>query len=366
MPFSLFKQTDPRDFAIPKLLTAQFCRAVLATAAVSYLVGLALLWGFLRAAGDRWWFATVLLYAPRWLYGVPLIVLIPLAAWANRRALLPLLAAIAIFILPVMGFRVPLARNSEADKPRLRVITCNMQGGKAARVALAEFAVNEQADIVALQECDSDVRIPWPETWHEIREGALVVASRYPLRDSDHSVRAHPQSQWPPSNALRCVVEAPSGDIGFCCVHLLTPRSGLERVLDQRTIVAPGRSRMLSELIQCRRWESEELKQWITDFNRPTIIAGDFNMPVDSTIYLDIWSSFTNAFDVAGFGFGTTKITTKRGWSYGARIDQILYGNTFFGCRKCWVGPDVGSDHFPLVADIVARKPSDMIPPQVD
>ena len=30
-----------------------------------------------RMAGDRWWFATVLIYSPRWLYAAPLAVLAP-------------------------------------------------------------------------------------------------------------------------------------------------------------------------------------------------------------------------------------------------------------------------------------------------
>ena len=41
----------------------------------------------------------------------------------------------------------------------------------------------------------------------------------------------------------------------------------------------------------------------------PFLIAGDFNMPADSTIYRRCWSTFTNVFSGAGFGFGHTKFT---------------------------------------------------------
>jgi vancomycin resistance protein VanJ len=352
------KRSGAFDITVAKYLRLPHRRVMLAALAVAYLLVMSLLWILLRAAGDRWWFATVLLYAPRWLFGLPLVVLIPVSAWGNRRAVWPLLAAMAIFVFPIMGLRIPLAWPSGTDKLPLRVVTCNMQGGKIAQDALVELVRTEQVDIVALQECDGDIRLPWPDGWHVLREGGLVVASRFPLRDKSHSRRAHPQSQWPPANAMRCVVGAPSGDLGFCCIHLLSPRSGLEQVLDQGTILAPVRSRTLREVIEWRRWESEELKQWIDDFQRPTIIAGDFNMPVDSAIYRDMWSSFANAFDAAGLGFGYTKLTSKRGWSYGARIDQILYNAGSFSCCNCWVGPDVGSDHFPLFADILTVRNS--------
>jgi endonuclease/exonuclease/phosphatase family metal-dependent hydrolase len=324
-----------------------------AASAWLYFLFVVLVWILLRTAGDRWWFATVLLYGPRWPYGLPLVVLFPFAAWRYRRSLWPLTVAAAIFLFPIMGFRVPLARSSAADKPKLRVLTCNMQGGQVARNALATLLRAEQADIVALQESDVDLGDFWPDGWQVLKEGGLVVASRFPLRDVSHSLRVHPQSNWPPVNALRCVVMAPFADVGFCCVHLLTPRGGLERVLDKGTIVAPRRSRALRELIEYRRWESEELKAWIDAGGLPTIIAGDFNMPVDSVLYRDIWSSFTNAFDAAGVGIGYTKRTSARGWQFGARIDQILFNKQSFGCRNCWVAPDVGSDHLPLMADII-------------
>ena len=36
---------------------------------------------------------------------------------------------------------------------------------------------------------------------------------------------------------------------------------------------------------------------------------------------------------------------------FGVRIDHVLTGDGW-RCRRCWVGPDVGSDHLPLLADL--------------
>jgi endonuclease/exonuclease/phosphatase (EEP) superfamily protein YafD len=76
--------------------------------------------------------------------------------------------------------------------------------------------------------------------------------------------------------------------------------------------------------------------------------VGDFNLPVDSSIYGQVWNHYHDAFSQGGWGWGYTKWTS---W-YGIRIDHILYEKAW-ACTKCWVGPNIGSDHLPLVADLV-------------
>jgi endonuclease/exonuclease/phosphatase (EEP) superfamily protein YafD len=97
-----------------------------------------------------------------------------------------------------------------------------------------------------------------------------------------------------------------------------------------------------------RTAESEATRRWISRSPRPVLVAGDFNLPVDSVVYRRSWSWLTNAFSQAGTGFGSTKFTR---W-HGVRIDHVL-GGPGWHCRRCWVGPDVGSDHRPVIADMV-------------
>jgi endonuclease/exonuclease/phosphatase (EEP) superfamily protein YafD len=77
------------------------------------------------------------------------------------------------------------------------------------------------------------------------------------------------------------------------------------------------------------------------------LIAGDFNLPPESAIFRASWGGYTDAFPAAGCGYGYTKFT--RWW--GARIDHVLAG-AGWQVRDCTVGPDVGSDHRPVLATL--------------
>jgi vancomycin resistance protein VanJ len=93
---------------------------------------------------------------------------------------------------------------------------------------------------------------------------------------------------------------------------------------------------------------------WIGGLSEGVVVAGDFNMPTDSAIYRECWSNLSNAFSKSGFGFGYTEWPTVGGWRFGIRIDHILTGPRWRP-QRCWVGPDVGSDHLPLLADVLAQ-----------
>ena len=54
----------------------------------AYVVGTLVVWVALRACGDRWWLPTLMLFGPRWVYGLPLVVLAPLAFFVWRKLIL--------------------------------------------------------------------------------------------------------------------------------------------------------------------------------------------------------------------------------------------------------------------------------------
>jgi len=315
-------------------------------------------WGLLFWGGDRWWFPTVMLYSPRWLYALPLVALVPAALlWRRRRMLWVLTAAALIVGGPIMGFCAPWTGGAASDESTIRTLTSNVQSDHVDREALARLIEQTRPDIVALQECDPDYHPTWPSGWHSYRAGGLLVASRYPIRDVRIRLLRHPPQRWPRVSAIYCIVETPQRPVPFCNLHLRSPRWGLMEVLDRRTVVDASRSPALLAEIDYRRREAREIRQWIDGLSPSVVIAGDLNMPTDSAIYRDTWAAYANAFSEVGWGFGYTKWSPLFGGHYGSRIDHILTG-TGWNAAACWVASDVGSDHRPLIADLSWTGPS--------
>jgi hypothetical protein len=127
-------------------------------------------------------------------------------------------------------------------------------------------------------------------------------------------------------------------------LHLPTPRSGLQAVRTEKW----GGLQELEHVTEKRRQISALTAAAVKQSKFAHVAAGDLNMPVESTIFRRDWSELTNAFVAAGWGLGATFRTR---W-HGIRIDHVLADEHWFVAR-CWVGPDVGSAHMPLIADLV-------------
>lgn len=308
------------------------------------------------AGGDKWWPATILLFGPRGLLAVPLVLLVPLAAAYNRRLLLPLLIAGLIVGGPIMRFNVPLSKTYGSETKRLRVLTCNIDGAHFDTKRLAALLEEMSVDIVALQECPEDLKLSLPAGWHMITERGLGIISRFPLRKKNTVQITPPKSQWPGTYLLHAVVSTPGGDVAFCSLQLPTPRFGLMQLLDRYTFFRPSRSGLFYEETAFRKTAALEVRRYIEKISHPVIVAGDFNTPVDSTLYRSVWLGYANAFSESGFGFGWTQRVFVRGYSYSARIDHILTGKGVTPLLS-EVGPDIGSDHLPLIADIARTAP---------
>ena len=78
------------------------------------------------------------------------------------------------------------------------------------------------------------------------------------------------------------------------------------------------------------------------------MLAGDFNLTAEHSLFHRDWSGYRDAFSWASWGLGHTMFTRHMG----LRIDHILCGPAWRP-RRCDIGPDVGSAHVPVVADLV-------------
>jgi len=89
------------------------------------------------------------------------------------------------------------------------------------------------------------------------------------------------------------------------------------------------------------------------------LLVGDLNMTPTSRAYHLLRTELRDAFVEAGWGLGHTYPTTLR--TIGSelplpllRIDYILHSSDLVA-RRAWVGPNGGSDHLPLIAEIGFR-----------
>ena len=309
-----------------------------------YLAAVLMICVLLHATADHWWPGTLLMFGPRWVWALPLAVLAPAALAIRPRVLWHLLAALVLVVGPVMGFRLPWGRllAEETGGPGVRVLTCNTHGGRLDARALAELIAETRPDVVALQEWsgENEAAVFGRGEWFVRTDNPLGLASRYPIRGAE-ALGYHELGGK--GSVVRYELETPGGTLHFFNVHLASAREGLEAVLQTRWRGIPA-VRANTAL----RWhESEVVSRWAGEVDGPVLLAGDFNMPTVSAIYRRHWGHYANAFSAAGLGTGYTKFTPRSG----IRIDHVLAGPGW-RCRRCWVGPDVGSDHRPVLADL--------------
>jgi vancomycin resistance protein VanJ len=327
-----------------------------------------LTWGYLAAVcsiavvmwtlGDRWWIATILLFMGRWIFLVPLALLIPAAILVRRRLVGVLVLGGLVVAGPVMGARTGWRTLLPAAPPNgfpLRVVSFNADAGRLLAINLPIVLVDWKPDVVALQECGEELvrAVRAVPGWYHHSANGLCFLSRYPIRDSSVMDRAalevvHKSSaQIGGSGAVvRYVIATPSGDVQVTNLHLETPRKGIDGLADFDVD-------RLRENTRLRDIESDLARRWVDEGaakrTAPVLVAGDFNTTVESRIFQTHWSDgLEDAFSRVGRGLGMTKYN---GWIR-VRIDHVLAGPQWY-VRRTEIGYDVGSDHRPLIVDLV-------------
>lgn len=313
----------------------------------AYLGVVVALWVLLWWA-DVWWPATIFLFAPRVVAAVPLLLLVPAALFFRRRSLGVLLFALVLVVGPIMGCCIPwgrLAGSPPAGTP-FTVLTCNMHYHSGNMGALAELVAATGPDIVVLQEWGKEDQwdLVGGPGWHVDRTPRLFLASRHPIRKV---TRVGGDSDGPPGLVMRYELDTPAGVIHFFNLHLASPRGGIYQALHEEGTTAVRKNMKV-------RWEqSENVAGAASQVRGPRLLAGDFNTPPESRIFQTVWTDFTDSFGSAGWGWGYTFIGSRTM----VRIDHILADQNWY-CTSCRVGPDVGSPHRPVIAELICTSPS--------
>ncbi|MEP6833393.1 MAG: endonuclease/exonuclease/phosphatase family protein [Gemmatimonas sp.] len=348
------------------------------------LLGTTIAWVLLKFFSEETIPAAIIAYGPRFVALWPLVLLVPVALLFLRRALWLLAITALIIVFPIMGYVVNV--ESLGSKPprvpapgTFRMLTFNVESGNALSYDLAIMLKEEAPDVFTFQECDDKLAgvIKELQGWYSERYGSLCTGSRWKIESTDvmpreEFARISKLGFGGAALVLRTFIQSPHGPLVVVNLHLETARRGLEGLLgsqgivpdnnpfnkdvndlsravedDQGTTDNAGRFRKNATI---RDAESDRASRWAVSGvgDAPVLIAGDFNLPVESTIFQQYWGKFVDAFETRGNGLGWTK---REGRWLRIRIDHILSPKGGLEPQNVVVGPDYRSDHLPLIAD---------------
>ena len=296
--------------------------------------------------GDRTWWGTALIYTGRWPWLIPIALLAPLAIAWRRTALVPLFLAAIIVMGPVMGGTLSTAPLWSKGKS-LRILTYNVEGGAVVGLRVRELLEATRPDIAGFQECGP----PMHEALGRLEGWAVVdttwgvcLISRFPLRARPVIMQARDfRAAGGSAQVARYEVMSPLGTVSVFVLHLETPRHGVEHLLRDPANAPP----LIEANNLLRDTESRVVRRWVDSTAGPRIVMGDFNLPVESIIWQQYWSSLEDSFNAAGNGWGFTKLN---GWIR-VRIDHVLLDDKLKAVAA-HVGADFGSDHLPYMTEV--------------
>jgi endonuclease/exonuclease/phosphatase (EEP) superfamily protein YafD len=307
----------------------------------------------------------LLRYVPFLVYVVPAMLALGLSftlGWAWR---LGAVAALGLLLTGVMDLSLGRGRAElHPDAPGTRTVRFMTYNIKSYRAAfrhggfepLNEEIARQQPDLLVMQDArEVSRRGDLPHGMRDVlpnhhlyAHGQYAIASRFPLIDC---TRADMSLRDDMHEYIRCTVDIDGTLVDLVTAHLLTPREGLNATREERLQgLVEWNANFADRLGQARR-----IAAAVAPLQRATIIAGDLNAPEHSVVVrrlLDL--GLRNAFSSAGRGWGFTHgHSLKPGVSF-LRIDHILVSPDL-GVRDAWVGGRQGSEHRPVIAELVVR-----------
>jgi endonuclease/exonuclease/phosphatase (EEP) superfamily protein YafD len=260
-----------------------------------------------------------------------LVSLAGLPGWAASLAALLALLATAANLFAIWRVLPSFAVATGEEDVRLRLAFANVLATNTSP-AVVEWVRQEQVDIFIACECVGD----WPGALAELADelphctwnplGDVMIFSRLPLGEVNHPVTRY-------GNAVVAEVSTPAGPLSLVALHATVPLSGRN---------STGRDAVI---------ESVGHIVW----RRPggVVVVGDFNATP--------WSLPMRRLMAGGrvhYGPGAFRGTFPSwlpDWA-GLPIDLVLAGGGWrvVGHRH---GPRIGSDHWPILAEVAAAKP---------
>jgi vancomycin resistance protein VanJ len=296
---------------------------------------------------------------------LPLPVLLILAlAVRSRLALLNVLPVIALALLWFAPRYLPKSI-ALPEPPIIRVMTHNVWHSNPTPGAVSDLVLMASPDVVFLQEFETSAQLdgltplraeyPYETNLEDTQRldmytASNITLSRFPFVESEQI--ALDTANMP--SIYRNVIEIDGRRIALYNVHLVSPSNGRSRLNAGGNYIARY---TFSFDDRERNQQIDALLAHLSTEPYPYIVAGDFNTGDLSMTYQRLRGQMADSFSAAGFGLGASwPVVDALGWPSFipplVRMDYIWHSS---GLRtvSAWQGHFVGSDHLPILADLV-------------
>jgi endonuclease/exonuclease/phosphatase family metal-dependent hydrolase len=281
---------------------------------------------------------------------------------------------------------------AQKESAALRVLTWNVhyfdqmyrpkQQQQSQRIPIINFLKQQDADVLCLQEFfesnspeyDSNINyikqtLNYPYHYfvddyrmtHNLYKVGPVIFSRYPILQTDR-LEYDGNAQTRASESLISADLAVNGDtIRIYTTHLQSVMfrrkdyqylEKIKRVEDSLLEASKSIVKKLRQAYSVRGAQAASVRDALEKSPYPSILCGDFNDVPNSYTYFQIRGGMQDAFISRGAGIGRTYASI----SPTLRIDYILADPQFniVQCKKVELSY---SDHYPVIADVVLKKP---------
>ena len=229
-----------------------------------------------------------------------------------------------------------------AASPTMRVVSFNLQGQNELYGQVMEFLAEVNADVVFLHEANrlwerafSEALASGvlPYTQHRSRPDNLIFSTLMLTRDSPSEVISHGWAERE-ARAMEISISLGGTEVTLLGIHPLAPTNARRAAL--------------------RDAQFEFVASWAGKARGPTVVAGDFNATPWSHVFGPLTESGLRN-SQRGFGLAPS-FPVDGSFLTRVPIDHLLH-SSHLAVADRWLGPDLGSDHFPLVVDLALVSP---------
>lgn len=256
-----------------------------------------------------------------------------LFGWRRRSWVLILLAGLCLPPVVMSGAMTAPVGRCEGAAPALRVVSFNLLYDNPERARAVDWLAASGADVIVVQEALSSwqkalgaLRKTHPYRTSDDSYGAVIIFSRTPLRERPRSIAGF-------SQRLQAIadVETQGGPVTIIGVHFAKPQSAAEGALRERQLAG--------------------LAAAVDGTRGPVVVAGDFNGSPMSY-------SFQQFLRLSGLSRPRLPPGTAS-WPAGLPVGGIQIDHVLtrapVGFEAVSIGPELGSNHLPVIADLALR-----------